>query len=666
NPDFLWCVRFQFGGYEDETSYKKKGNIIADPLFVDERNHDFHLRPGSPAIDAGDKGTEFNDKNFPPSLGSKINDIGAFGGPNTIAEKPRPNHAPIARAGTDQTIFPGKRVVLDGTNSTDPDGDSINFIWSLISSPPGAKVKLLRPSRPKASFLAKRPGKYVVELVVKDRHGLASKPSRINIRVLSNQPPTANISEMISDVSVGDTITLYGSASRDPDGDKLKFKWFLKFKPEGSNAVLQGSTSKEATLQIDKEGGYIVALVVSDGHAESEPALLHINTKGAVSGGLRRVPQDFPTIQSAVDAAEPGDEIIVEKGHYKELLKIDKSVNLVGKGWPVIDGGSRAGNVNTINIFYLGEKAGKIEGFVITGGGVGNLGHGINIWDSSPEIVGNRITGNHHGIGVHGSPSLTGRTLIHGNLVYNNMVGIGNGKDSSARIFNNRVYKNSVVGIGCRGKAAPLIENNLIYENHIGIGVREVSAPKVHGNRIYNNFDGVLIGPISTIKAHVFKDIIIENNLVVSNKNSGISLTSFNLSKILVSRNTIYANNSLGRQIRAGGLVIGYPQPASFEVKAERNIIMNNNRGGLINYQGPDEYRENGASLINDQNIMWKNQVNYIDCQPGSQDASVDPGFVSLDPADPNGFRIGNSKVNDMGAGFRPESKNRGAIPSPL
>ncbi|MHC4573544.1 MAG: choice-of-anchor Q domain-containing protein, partial [Planctomycetota bacterium] len=58
------------GGYSGE------GNIDADPLFVDGASGDFHLSPGSPAIDAGHPLTDWSNEPWPN--GGRVN-MGAYG-----------------------------------------------------------------------------------------------------------------------------------------------------------------------------------------------------------------------------------------------------------------------------------------------------------------------------------------------------------------------------------------------------------------------------------------------------------------------------------------------------------------------------------------------------------------------------------------------------------
>src|SRR5262249_47963739 len=58
--------------------------------------------------------------------------------------------APQANAGPDQTVNGGASVTLDGTGSSDPDGEALTFAWSTTES----GVTLSDPSSPKPTFTA--------------------------------------------------------------------------------------------------------------------------------------------------------------------------------------------------------------------------------------------------------------------------------------------------------------------------------------------------------------------------------------------------------------------------------------------------------------------------------------------------------------------------------
>ena len=77
------------------------------------------------------------------------------------------NRAPIAAAGPDQPVTTGDTVMLDGSGSSDPDGDALTYSWSL-TVPAGSSAALDDPNSAMPSFVADVDGEYQAELVVND------------------------------------------------------------------------------------------------------------------------------------------------------------------------------------------------------------------------------------------------------------------------------------------------------------------------------------------------------------------------------------------------------------------------------------------------------------------------------------------------------------------
>ena len=98
---------------------------------------------------------------------------------------PAANQRPVAKAGQDQVIRSGLRVSLDGSGSTDPDGDSLSY---RCSEPAG--VSLSDPTAATPTFVAPRnTGEFEFTLVVTDSQGLASVPDTVTVTV--NPAPLA-------------------------------------------------------------------------------------------------------------------------------------------------------------------------------------------------------------------------------------------------------------------------------------------------------------------------------------------------------------------------------------------------------------------------------------------------------------------------------------------
>lgn len=78
------------------------------------------------------------------------------------------NTSPTADPGNDRTALVGDSVILDGSGSTDPDGDPLTFRWAIISSPTESLAFIANPSSTTTTFTADVAGAYIVQLVVDD------------------------------------------------------------------------------------------------------------------------------------------------------------------------------------------------------------------------------------------------------------------------------------------------------------------------------------------------------------------------------------------------------------------------------------------------------------------------------------------------------------------
>ncbi|MBT8110474.1 MAG: hypothetical protein KJO27_07090 [Gammaproteobacteria bacterium] len=88
------------------------------------------------------------------------------GGSGSTGSGGTTNRAPIANAGTDQTVAEQSRVALDGTASRDPDGDNLTYSWTQTA---GTDVSIANSSSPTASFDAPAAGETLTfQLAVND------------------------------------------------------------------------------------------------------------------------------------------------------------------------------------------------------------------------------------------------------------------------------------------------------------------------------------------------------------------------------------------------------------------------------------------------------------------------------------------------------------------
>lgn len=254
---------------------------------------------------------------------------------------------------------------------------------------------------------------------------------------------------------------------------------------------------------------------------------------GVVAAAEKHVPNQYPTIQAAINAASDGDTVLVANGTYYENITLKDGVQVRGAGADVttIDGG-RAGSV--VTAIGVGPDT-VLDRFTITNGG-GSSGGGIYLDGGSPVITNNVVTQNR--LGYSGSSGggiyayFSSATITH-NTISNNSAEDGGG-----------IY---VTNWPSSSGPMPDIEYNNIYGNNsfAGGGIYlQISSPTVRGNTIAANTASAGGGIAANHSSS-----LIANNIIVSNsagKYGGGGIWATNNSSPVIVSNTVVDNTASG------------------------------------------------------------------------------------------------------------------------
>ena len=111
------------------------------------------------------------------------------------------NIAPLADSGGNYAAVVGETVTLDGTNSSDTNGDPLSYSWSLLTQPEGSTATLANADAPQASLVIDVNGTYVASLTVSDGL-LDSEPNTAQIVAISvADATTQNVVETVETIN---------------------------------------------------------------------------------------------------------------------------------------------------------------------------------------------------------------------------------------------------------------------------------------------------------------------------------------------------------------------------------------------------------------------------------------------------------------------------------
>ena len=226
-----------------------------------------------------------------------------------------------------------------------------------------------------------------------------------------------------------------------------------------------------------------------------------------VKGSTITVPDDYSTIQAAINAASENDTIFVRNGTYVENVVVNKTVSLEGESveGTVIDGG---GSGTPVNITANGVN---VSEFTIRNSGtypnVGillyhashcnivennitydNVGVYLEHYSNYNTVLGNNITNNGklaNNLGVYLTGSFNNN--ISGNIMTKNDWGIQFWDASNNTLSGNNITANNAYGVDLTLSSNNTVSGNNISNNECGIYLRFSSGNEFFHNNFVDN-----------------------------------------------------------------------------------------------------------------------------------------------------------------------------------
>jgi len=197
------------------------------------------------------------------------------------------------------------------------------------------------------------------------------------------------------------------------------------------------------------------------------------------SANVLRVPQDYPTIQDAVDAARAGDTIQVAAATYFENVIVTASVTIVGENamTTIVDGGG-----NDV-VFDIQADNVELRELTIRNGGRRYSGVIVFYPYSGLVICNTRILDNVVGIVIS---EVDGNTIEDNIFINNSMYGI-DVKYSSSNVIRNNHISESAYGIELSDTSNSQVVNNSVSDTSYGIYLPYSNNNNISANTLTSN-----------------------------------------------------------------------------------------------------------------------------------------------------------------------------------
>lgn len=189
-----------------------------------------------------------------------------------------PANPPTVNAGPNQTItLPSNSLTLTGSASSSQSISS--YQWTQVSGPNSASFGT--PSALSTNISGLIAGIYVFQLKVVDVLNLSSSATVTVTVNAANQPPVANAGSNQTITLPTNTVSVNGSASKDPDGSIVSFNWSKTSGP--SQGSITNASAISTTITNLVQGTYVFKLTVTDNNGATGTDSITITVNAATN-----------------------------------------------------------------------------------------------------------------------------------------------------------------------------------------------------------------------------------------------------------------------------------------------------------------------------------------------------------------------------------------------
>ena len=334
-------------------------------------------------------------------------------------------------------------------------------------------------------------------------------------------------------------------------------------------------------------------------------------------------PNNYTSIQDAINDASDGDTIFVYSGVYNESINLDKSINLIGEhrektiihaaqGYAINVTGSRA-NIANFTITNGSWEYASVRVYNSEGNTISNCNFYNNDWiaieiyfSNENKILNCDISKNSMGIELRYSKN---NEILNCN-VSSNGEGMWITYSDCNKVSQCIFYENKWGGISIDYSLSNKILNNVFVDN--GIGIYGEKLPQFIHNIYSNTVNGLPLLYIKNEKNVILKDIEAGEVIIVNCNASKIKNIAINNSDIGIE--VAYCNNNIITDCTISNTYDGILLFFSSHNVISNNSISNSNESG-ISLNTCDNNIIIGNRVINTYNdaiFLWDSCYNNI------------------------------------------------------